>query len=384
MEYSKITSVEVFNFMTYSHAVGYFDKQGIINIKGYNNSGKSTMLKAVAVCLMNMYPKAQAKFIRHGEKYFRVVVSFDDGVSLTRDKYLSGQSLYEMHKNGELLFTTKEGERLTKVDDVPQVIQDYLGLCMVSTGCLNYQIRQDPLWLVDTSGSENYVALNEILRTEQISRANAMLNSDTNKLNSEIALIEAGLQETKMALVDAQEYTEGLLKGLQRREKLCNKLLARYKRLQEICAMVGELSKIPDIPEIKGVSYARYDLIDGVSEKLKEYFGIVVPPEVKKISGVSRLTDIERVCGMVQEVPVKSIPEMSTVGTEKDEDLTKILGMLSEVLKFNSDIKSLGGELSDVEDRLSTIVAEAKAKGIRYVRCDNCGTYVEVSEDAGA
>lgn len=380
MGYSQITSVEVFNFMVYSHAMMYFDESNIINIKGYNNSGKSTIEKAVAVCLTNMYPKAQTKLIRHGEKYFRIVVNFDDGVSITRDKYISGQSLYEMYKDGERIFTTKEGERLTKVDEVPQIIQDYLGLCSVSTGCLNYQVRQDPLWLIDTTGSENYTALNEILKTEEISRANALLNSDKNKLNSEITQIEAARQEVHGALVEAREYSSELLKALQSREAVCQTLKTRYYSVAKISDILSELSSIKSLPEVQTINSVRYEAINRILNGITEYRGMKVAPEVSKIE-CDRLTAIDKIGSIVKGIPQSDIPDITLIDAERDIMLSNIIGMLNEVLKCNSEVKALGSELADVSTKLTALVTKAKNNGIRFVRCENCGTYIEVVEN---
>lgn len=382
MGYSKITSVEVYNFMIFSHAIGYFDDSGIINIKGYNNSGKSTILKAIVVCLLNMYPKSQTKFIRHGEKYFRVVVNFDDGVSLTRDKYISGQSLYEMYKNGERIFSTKEGERLTKVDEVPQPIQDYLGLCVVNTGCLNYQVRQDPLWLIDTTGSENYTAFNEILKSEELSRANALLNSDKNQLNSEITLIEASLQETKLALVDAREYSEGLLYALQNKEELCKGLKRQYEAISSLYQTLSELGRIRQYPEVEKLESHQYEEVQNIASLISECAGMIVPPMVEGIE-IIRMSSIEKIADIVASIPKSSIPEVCMLDYKGNESLLKIYDMLSEVLKCNSEIKACNSELKGATDKLESLVAEAKDKGIRFVKCDNCGTYIEV-ENEGA
>lgn len=380
MEYSKITSVEVFNFMVFSHAMAYFDDDNIVNIKGYNSSGKSTLLRAVVVCLLNMYPKSQTKFIRHGEKYFRVTVNFSDGVSLTRDKYISGQSLYEMYKDGERVFTTKEGDRLTKVDEVPQIIQDYLGLCVVNTGCLNYQIRQDPLWLVDTTGSENYTAFNEILKSEELSRANSMLNSDKNKLNSDIVGIEASLQETKMALVDASAYTEGLLSRLNEHQKAYKELKARYELLTSIYQIVSDLGTIQILPTVDKIDGVRLDKIQGIDDILMQYGKLNVPPVIDKVSE-KRLSDIDRVLGLIKGIPENKIPDVSLMDTERALSIAKLYQMMSDVRDCNSQIKACKTELGSVSTRLEGIVQKAKSKGIRFVQCDNCGTYIEVKNE---
>lgn len=381
MSYKRITSVEVFNFMVYTHAVINFDKGNIINIKGYNSGGKSTMLKAIAVCLMNMYPKAQTKFIRHGEKYFRVVVRFEDGVAILRDKYISGQSLYEVYKDDECVFTTKEGGRLTKVDGVPQFVQDYLGLCVVSTGCLNYQVRQDPLWLIETTGSENYNSLNEILKTEEISRANTLLNSDKNKLNSEITSTEASLQEVKLSLLDIKDYTDELLVNLERKEAYCKELSLKYRELKGISSIISELSALVDIPYVEKADSVRLEAISDIVSTIDTVNSMVEYPSIGTID-VEKLNSIlavENTVSSLSKISKDVIPEVEAIDVESISMLCDIVAILSDVKKCNKGIKTLKANNTKVNNKLEKVVSEAKKQGIEFVKCTNCGTYVEVN-----
>lgn len=381
MSYKRITSVEVFNFMVYTHAVINFDKGNIINIKGYNSGGKSTMLKAIAVCLMNMYPKAQTKFIRHGEKYFRVVVRFEDGVAILRDKYISGQSLYEVYKDDECVFTTKEGGRLTKVDGVPQFVQDYLGLCVVSTGCLNYQVRQDPLWLIETTGSENYNSLNEILKTEEISRANTLLNSDKNKLNSEITSTEASLQEVKLSLLDIKDCTDELLVNLERKEAYCKELSLKYRELKGISSIISELSALVDIPYVEKADSVRLEAISDIVSTIDTVNSMVEYPYIDTID-VEKLNSIlavENTVSSLSKISKDVIPEVEAIDVESISMLCDIVAILSDVKKCNEGIKTLKANNTKVSNKLEKVVSEAKKQGIEFVKCTNCGTYVEVN-----
>lgn len=381
MSYKRITSVEVFNFMVYTHAVINFDKGNIINIKGYNSGGKSTMLKAIAVCLMNMYPKAQTKFIRHGEKYFRVVVRFEDGVAILRDKYISGQSLYEVYKDDECVFTTKEGGRLTKVDGVPQFVQDYLGLCVVSTGCLNYQVRQDPLWLIETTGSENYNSLNEILKTEEISRANTLLNSDKNKLNSEITSTEASLQEVKLSLLDIKDYTDELLVNLERKEAYCKELSLKYRELKGISSIISELSALVDIPYVEKADSVRLEAISDIVSTIDTVNSMVEYPSIGTID-VEKLNSIlavENTVSFLSKISKDVIPEVEAIDVESISMLCDMVAILSDVKKCNEGIKTLKANNTKVNNKLEKVVSEAKKQGIEFVKCTNCGTYVEVN-----
>lgn len=378
--YSKITNIEVTNFMVYSHAKVSFDEKGIINIKGYNSGGKSTMLKAIAVCLMNMYPKAQTKFIRHGEKYFRIVVNFDDGVSIVRDKYITGQSLYEIYKDNNCIFTTKEGGKLTKVDGIPKIIEDYLGLCIVSTGCLNYQVRQDKLWLIETTGSENYNSLNEILKTEEISKANTLLNSDKNEINSGIASTEARLQETRLSLHELNSYTEDLLSALESRELLCKSLIAKCKELKDIVSLVDELNTLSDIPEVSKIGLKRYSSIESITDIGSELDNFVIYPELEKIVD-KRISDIDALSSTVKSLKEvgKVLPELSIIATNKEDSLVEIVSILSEIKANSEELKTIKEGQSKLSSKLNTVVKEAESKGIKFVKCDNCGSYIKVT-----
>lgn len=381
MDYSKIKSVEVINFMVYSHAVVNFDDVNIINIKGYNSGGKSTMLKAIAVCLMNMYPKAQTKFIRHGEKFFRIKVSFEDGVTIVKDKYVNGQSLYELYKDDECVFTTKEGNRLTKIDGVPQVIQDYLGLCVVSTGCLNYQVRQDPLWLIETTGSENYNSLNEILKTEEIARANALLNSDKNKVNSEVTGIEASLNETNYALNEVRDYSDALLAALESKEAHCRDLVAMYRDLKSLMGITTSLSDIKDIPDVEKINSTQLEGINAIYKTATSIGNIVEYPEMDKLDA-SRLSAITAISNGVEKVKNTSdvdTPEVTVVDVSKLANLSEMIATISNLKKVDEAITKCDSARESVKVNLDKIVAKARKQGIIFVECDNCGTYIEVS-----
>ena len=53
--YSKITTIELINFMVYKHAKISFDEKNIINLKGYNSPGKSSILRALSICFLDAY-----------------------------------------------------------------------------------------------------------------------------------------------------------------------------------------------------------------------------------------------------------------------------------------------------------------------------------------
>lgn len=379
MGYSQIKSIEVENFMVYSHAIINFDDTNIINLKGYNSSGKSSLLKAIAVCLMNMYPKSQSKFIRHGEQYFRIAISFDDGVVLRKDKYINGKTLYEVYKDGKCVLSTKEGNSLTKVAEIPQTIQDYLGLCFVSLGCLNYQVRQDPLWLIETTGSKNYASLNEILKSDELAKANAMLNSDVNKLNSDITSIEASLQETRLSLVEARGYSEDLLANLERRELLCKELTTRYRLLKSIYVLSGEILDTPYIPDVTSISDEQLDRVMKISNHANS-IDTVEYPDIQKLDigmykDITVLSDVADSVGNVG----KPLPSIEVVDNSNMTTILEMVNLLEELFNMGKTISRYNADYESVSSKLDAVVKEAASRGIKYVKCGNCGSYMEVN-----
>lgn len=383
MSFSKITSVEVTNFMVYSHAKLVFDGSNIVNIKGYNSSGKSSMLKAIGVCLTNMYPKSQTKLIKHGADFFRVVVSFSDGISILRDKYANGQSLYEMYQHGECIFTTKEGKKLSKVDDVPESIKAYLGLCETSYGYLNYQSRQDRLWLIETSGSENYGSLNEILKSEELARASALINSDKNKLTAAITEIEAKLQTVKMDRLAADGYTAELLEALMAKDsyvKELNRRMTAISRLQEISAKIGE---VVILPEIECVDSSRLSAIGAINTAMSQLCGIKVPPRVDKVN-FSRLQSAVALSNLSQQVAQGSQGMVGTkipsVSVEKLSSLLNVGLALKKYFDGFSSYRTVMGEISEVSAELASVVKAAEDNGVHFVKCTSCGSYTEYAD----
>ena len=385
-DYSKITTVEVRNFMCFSHAKIAFDEgNNIINLKGYNDSGKSAMLKAIAVCLMDMFTRDQAKLIKHEEDYFRIIVSFDDGVSILRDKYINGQSLYEMSRDGKIVFSTKVGNKLTRVDGVPEIIEKYLGLCILDNGCLNYQSRDDRLWLIETKGSENYYSLNTILKTEELARANALLNSDKNALGSDISEIEAEIHAVDVALDNISAVSEEFVLFLSEKEEAVRKIYTKSEECVKIVDVVKRLSDLEPIPYVEKVEgIERLSDIDELSDVVSSLEGLRVYPEVERVD-ISRLSEIsaikDKVAKLVQ-LEKKRVP----VGVESidTERLRYIMNIYSVCKNLGKYIKAL----SDIETKndatvhtLNMAVEAAKKKGIRFIKCDNCGTYMKVGTE---
>ena len=411
--YSKVTTIEVINFMRFNHEVASFDKRNILNIKGTNGMGKSAFLKAVGVCLMNVYPQSQVNFIQYGKDYYRIVVSFDDGVSILRDKYINGQSLYEMYKDGELVFSTKVGNKLTRVSDVPDIIKNYLGLIEIGnlgTGYLNFQTRKEPLWLAETSGSENYTSLNEVLKSGEISRASALINSDKNELNSSITELEQDKQAVEMNLLTAKQYTPELLNELRNRDNIARKLMdkvsdlneleelakeieslvltpeveniatEKYSEILSISSLLLEIGTIPDLPELSKLDIEKMHTIEDLGKVSREIDSLIVSPIVPLVedSKAQVLSELLGICQDIQRLPDIVDYDITLMDSERLKDLQGIIQSAidaKEARKKDSDVKE---KLITTSSELSSVVKEASKHGMKFIKCNNCGSYMRV------
>ena len=380
-DYSKLKSVEVINFMGFLKAKIVADETGSWNLKGYNSSGKSAFLTACAVAMMNVYPNKQLKYIHHGKDYFRIILSFDDGVVIVRDKYKNGQSLYEMYKGEEKVYTSKSGDKLTKIDAVPSVIKGYLGMIGTELGYLNYQVRRDPLWLVETRGSDNYYTLNEVLKSVEIAEANALLNADKNALNTDITIVESEYNTLNTQLAGMSTVGDELLGRLYERQSFVSDLWNQYDMLNKIAGILKELSETEIPPEIERIESDRLVGIQRVGSLLSQLEGIRYFEESIESISLDRYNAIGRIVTNLKETQKISYfyGEIGTIeDTGKLKDLNKLSSLVDELSEAVRELGSLKTTFQSLEDEREALIEQASKQGITFTVCTNCGTLLEV------
>ena len=397
MEYPKLVAWEVTNFLAIEHAKCEFDESGIIFLKGYNDSGKSAMLRALDVLFFNSHPRDQVMFIQDDKDYFRVTAKFDDNVYILRDKYINGQSLYEMYKDGQCIFSTKVNGVLTKVTGVPEPIQAYLGLVPELTVRTCY----DKQFLVQTSGSENYKDLSAILKTEEIAKASELLNTDKNRLQSDITSVESQLEAYKAVVKDGTkltkeivEHLESLDKSIDAHDGVLNFLTATQTTIDDVrsieippevsvidieCltdigrlyALGTELQGIHIAPDVPMVDVTEVRELGGIMGVCNELRSIVVMPEVPVIDS-EELNDLAKICSLqVEEKPLP--PVVSLVDCEELRELEAIMNITRNL----PDIEQYDKQLKEVNDEIQSLVSQF---GDAVIICPDCGHVITENE----
>lgn len=364
--YSKMLGWEVYNFMSIGHGTCSFDERGIINFKGYNDSGKSAMLTALRVLFTNFQSSKQNSFIRDDCDYFRIIAYFDDGVKIMRDKYINGQSLYEMYKDDTLLYSTKSSTGvLTRVKEVPEPIAQYLALIDSDDTYLNFRSCFEKQIGVQTSGSENYKMFNNVLKSEEIASASALLNNDKNKLVSEIADVEAELNGAKKLLGNTGGITESMIVFLKDTDAQVDTYEATANTLTAIQAKKVDLDAIHITPMLSEVSdISSLQAIMGYASELSS---IHIAPHLESIDGVDTLAQLVSIKSQIHDVQ----PELREVAE------VNILSQLSAIIaELNTiDISSLDAEIESAKEELEQL---SHTSGIKMKKCPNCGEVIIV------
>ena len=377
---SKILGLELENFMSIKEAKLVFDETNILNLKGYNDSGKSAITRALDVLLFDSYKRAQKNFITHGEHYFRIKLHFDDGVTIVRDKYLNGSSLYEMYLEGQLIFSTKVGNTLTQVKDVPLEIREYLAMTETSEGnYLNSQSIYDKQFLIQTTGSENVELLNGVLKLKETGLATTAIKNDVNQLSSSINGLLADIESIKISLERYEDLDEGFIILLSDLDSKYDEVERKYNQLIDVENLLSDMAELPlglpDLPLIDGGLYAS---LLGVASSVEELAKIKDIPTVDVISYNSyvellKLVELQKsyknVNTYILDIPLIDFGRLNTL---------KILGnSFKEFADISNTISSLMERSEELENESLQIQEYARENGISISKCDNCGALVQ-------
>lgn len=387
---SKISSIHVQNFMSLADATVTFDldspgsngfhSEGIINIKGFNDSGKSALLIAVGVCLLDAYSSKQKTFIRDSQTHFHIVVSFDDGVRIVREKHSDGRSLYEMFLHDELIYSTRKGTTLTQVTGVPVPIQDYLNLHSEGKFLLNMRRRTDPMLLVSTKGSENFSMLNSVLKTSELSNAASAASAKANELNREILELENDIRNRKFALSEIWETpkTVAHLTTLVARETSLNTLQELFLTTEGILGNIPTVlpTELDDFllsatsPNPLVGTVADLTSLATLLEQLKGI--LILPVDISPID-TSILSAFDDTIATISALPdYLDLTSLTAIDTS-------ILSQIDAVLSSLSQLDSLSKELTSFHEELSTLTDSLHEEGYDLQECPSCKFLFPVS-----
>lgn len=380
-EYSRLIKWEVFNFMSIEHGECEFDERNIVNLKGYNDSGKSAMLRALDVLMSNMSPQKQVEFIQDDKDYFRIIAYFDDGVSILRDKYINGQSLYEMYKDGNVIYSTKVGNSLARVSEVPEPIRDYLGLIQYDNTVLNSRSCFEKQIGVQTTGAENYRMFNTVLKSEEIASAGTMLNNDKNKLLADINALDAELSANKNLVLLGANLTEGMINYLKEHDANADRSDVQISTLATIGQYQQQIQSLVIYPELKKVDYRQLQDLSNVQELKEKLDGIEITPALGVID-TTQLDTLMQIKALIDSLAAfEDYPELKILDTTRLATLEAIAALMQSIIECDATLEDLDNEIETVQNELDTLAKEMKSLGVNMVKCPSCGKVFDAEEN---
>lgn len=379
--YSRIREVHITNFMSIRYAKVEFNNSDIVKVLGYNDIGKSAILRAIGVALLNKWPSKQKSFIKDETRYFQVDVVFDDDVVIRYEKHDSGSSLYEMYQNDELMFTTKLRDGLyEKITGVPEKIYEYLGLMSTPDGIdLNYGVNSDKQLLVETTGSENYKTINTVLKSEEIYRAVNSLNKDNNTLQGQINQTETEAYSYISQADQLIGLDEALLSTATKFNSEVENLEGSVQSVNEVCGYLDEYVSLPVLPSVEGskVELGAVPDLNDIVTLLHEVTSIEPIPEVAPIEGLEGIGELTSVMGCLNDLQVAEdqiVPHVDLLNAEAAFALESLMkGVVEDYQDAEKEAKTVSKKLLKAKKQNDELISELREQGEAVTECPNCG-----------
>lgn len=236
----EITEITIQNFQSHTKTIIKPARCGNLTaLVGASNCGKTAVLRALRWLFYNT-PQG-TDFIRIGTGSSKVTVTYNDGVSVTRER---GKSFnrYIITRNAQDQVFEGFGS------SVPLEVQEVTGIKPVQVGDLSLNLNmseqlEGPFLGKSISAGARAKVLGKLAGTEEIDLANKTLgtdiyrrNQDVKRLNSEVGTLEENIKQFDWLPTVAEkiEKIEALLAQAKVKEELKQKLVALQYQLGKV------------------------------------------------------------------------------------------------------------------------------------------------------
>lgn len=369
-EDSRLIWYKVKNFAAFSNEVINFpEDKAILKINGYNDTGKSALLRGLSMLLLGRYQRDQQKFVKDGEDYFELSVGFNDGVELFMRRYAkrAGSGVfYELRKDGKVLYTTREGKALTAAKTIPDCFTRYLRLVTTKVADLNYRDRNDAPLLTGTSAKDNNEALNDVLKFSAVSDATEALRKNINDLNGQYNNVLGSYNAMESLKLQYRNAT-------QERVDDAKALLDDVKKVGERRKKLAEMMSLLDGVDIHAESRNKdYSALENSAEGLGE-----------RLSGIKTIeSQVE--AGYSAHVAALAFGDLSDLDEKAGRVGGKFTSLQALFTAYNQYHRAYKEQLAaeegikPLQEKLDKINEEIKQRGGTLVKCPNCGQTIAV------
>jgi len=345
-----------------------FDETGILNLCGYNDSGKSAITRALEVVFYNAYSNDQVNFIQDGKSHFGIGLEFSDGVEINRYKYIDGKSVWEMYKNGNVVFSNRLEDGIAALSDIPDVIRKYLGVIEdeITGEKLNVRRNTDRLFLINTTGGDNYKIINTVLRADILAESVNRLNKDRNTLQSELAALSTSSQTLKNELTHLVVLGDDLVAQVKENAENLADTKKRFEYLYSIQSQKAILDAFVVYDELPLIDTDQFRDIENLLE-LRKSLDIPIYDACPLID-VSRLQLLEEIIQLRKSLDVDIPPALPTIDVSRFNEIMEIGRLYNSYLETTNSLNQVSAEYEQVRGEL-----ESLSKQYGFKICKNCG-----------
>lgn len=400
-----LLSIRFVNFMCLKDVTIDFVGSHIISLCGYNDSGKSAIIRGLEIFFYDAYSTKQNKYIRTDEDEFQIVGIFSDGVRICKIKYATGQSVWEFWQGDKLLYTnrTQNGKGIVAVTGVPDVIAKYFNVQKddITGEMLNIRRVTDKLFLLDTTGGENYKALNSLSQAECLAIASMRLTESinkalTNSLKYKSAYDMHVSERREHAVLIPPEDVEEQLKA---NINTLKSDICRYRDILGVCTQRNEVESYNTWGELEPYDPTRFTMITEI-KNAKSVMDEVIQPELK-ILDLDRVPLLTEIMTAREDCAKPVQPEVGVVDLERinllialfEASKEKMIGVqpecqiidyrqlsdIKDVCKAYNDYWTVENEVNQLDAKIveaeRTLAIEAKANNCKI--CPNCHTVIQ-------
>lgn len=432
--YSPIKQVYIKNFRNLGEVTIDFKDSPIVSLIGENEQGKTSVVKAIAVCAMHATPRDQKDYIRDGTKGFGVAIELEDGTQVVRMKMATANSYrvtYPKGPDGNPIKPTWEAAKLS--NDLPQAVQDVMGMIEEpeTKEFLHIRTYEDQLLFVTTASSTNYKVMYNALKISQLVDAIKLGSKEANALKTSINQKEIQAEtldtQAKSLKIYDLEPLQNIRDRLKNEVAQLNKLdraLELKKKIEVQTHEVGELSKLSSIPEISitlvmsldkayrvldnlkelGSMYRTYSLADSLEEiDLNSYYNIYnahVRYESLKNSeeqsrnyiavnslseiNINEVSNLQRAIALSKKIEADmnrlQTLNISSAADVQDSDLT-VYSRTYKALGLMQRNKQLEDAKVQIDNYCDAVIKWMKDIGVATETCPKCGETIVIDLD---
>lgn len=313
--YSPIDKIHIANFRNLGNVEISFEDTPIVSLVGENESGKTSVVKAIAVCAMQAYYRNQKYFIRDGTDYFGVAIDLKDGTRLIRKKGKLENYYRIVYPDGKVWDYPKSDNTL------PAPVQAIMGMTEEpeTKEFLHIRTYEDLLLFVVTPPSANYKMMYSALKVDQITSAIKNGSTEVNELKSKIVASENGIATLNDSLKSIIDIDTTSLKNTKLRVQFEMQALDKLDQVMKLRQRIGEAKqKLGALNLINEYNLTRID--DGLYRNLESAYTIYA--RIQSLRDRNRIYEELR---NIDIINIRTIKDMLSVLSRKhDIDIKQI------------------------------------------------------------